>query len=149
MRDEIEKKNRFVKQQYYEIGPKATRLLAKWVRKQQASNTTHKIRDFHSNHIKHIAAEIDNIFKDCYKNLHIKPPSSNENAKKRQINSLDLPTIGNQQNSNLTAQITVVDVSKAILKLKGFETPGSDGFPSEWYWTFKDELIPLLPSSFN
>ena len=58
LRGEIEKKHRFVKQQYYEIGPKATRLLARRIRKQQALNTIHKIRDVHSNQIKHNDTEI-------------------------------------------------------------------------------------------
>lgn len=45
MKQDIEKKLRFVKQDYYEIGPKATRLLARRIKKQQAINTIHKIRD--------------------------------------------------------------------------------------------------------
>lgn len=43
--EEVEKKIRFMKQKYYEAGPKASRLLAWKLRKQQAENTIHKVRD--------------------------------------------------------------------------------------------------------
>lgn len=43
--EEIEKKLRFMKQRYYEAGPKASTLLAWRLRKQQAENSIHKIRD--------------------------------------------------------------------------------------------------------
>ena len=149
LRGEIEKKLRFVKQQFYETGPKATKLLARRIRKQQALNTIHKIRDPQSGQIKHNVAEIEKIFKDYYKNLYTQLPSSSKEAKRQFLNSLDLPTIGVSQNNDLTAPITHEEVSKAISKLKANKSPGGDGFPSEWYRVFKDELIPPLIASFN
>lgn len=41
--EDVEKKLKFLKQRYYEAGPKATKLLASRLRKQQAENTIHKI----------------------------------------------------------------------------------------------------------
>lgn len=43
--EEVERNIRFMKQRYYEAGPRATKLLAWRLRKQQAENTIHKIRD--------------------------------------------------------------------------------------------------------
>lgn len=71
LRGEIEKKHRFVKQEYYETGPKATRLLARRIRKQQALNTIHKIRDPRSGQLKYNVAEIEKIFKDYYNYPHL------------------------------------------------------------------------------
>ena len=149
MKEEIEKKLRFVKQDYYEMGCKATKLLARRIRKQQATNTIHKIRDHHSGQLKYNAEEIENTFKDYYKTLYTQQPSSSDDAKRRFLNSLDLPSIGVVQYNSLVTPITPDEVSKAILRLKANKSPGADGFPSEWYRVFKEELTPLLTSSFN
>ena len=149
LKDEIEKKLRFMKQQYYETGPKATRILARRIRKQQVQSTIPKIRDPQSDKLEYEVAEIENIFKNYYKKLYSQPPSSSEEAKRQFLNSLDLPAIGELQNNKLTAPITPDEISKTISKLKANKTPGGDGFPSEWYRAFKQELIPLLTASFN
>lgn len=149
LKDEIEKKLRFVKQQYYETGPKATRILARRIRKQQVQSTIPKIRDPQSGKLEYEITEIENIFKNYYKKLYSQPPSSSDEAKRQFLNSLDLPATGELQNNKLTAPTTTEEVSKAISKLKANKTPGGDGFPSEWYRAFKQELIPLLTASFN
>lgn len=149
LKDEIEKELRFVKQQYYETGPKATRILARRIRKQQVQSTIPKIRDPQSGKLEYEVAEIENIFKNYYKKLYSQPPLSSEEAKRQFLNSLDLPAIGELQNNKLTAPITPDEISKTISRLKANKTPGGDGFPSEWYRAFKQELIPLLTASFN
>ena len=94
LRGEIEKKLRYVRQEYYETGPKATRLLARRIKKQQTLNTIHKIRDPQSGELKYKTKEIENIFKEYYKNLYTQTSSSSEEAKRRFLNIFDLPTIG-------------------------------------------------------
>ena len=146
---EIEKKTRFLKQSYYEVGPKATRLLAKRLKKQQADRTIHKIRDITTNKITYEPKEIETHFRNYYKNLYSQPPSANIEQIKAFLQTLDLPTIGEQQNGLLTSPITRAEIEKAVSKLKANKSPGSDGLPSQWYKTFNEQLVPLLEASFN
>lgn len=60
--EEVEKNIRFMKQRYYEAGPRATKLLAWRLRKQQAENTIHKIRDPITNKITHTLDGIQKAF---------------------------------------------------------------------------------------
>lgn len=72
------KRARFVKQAYYESGPKATCLLARCLHKQQASYTILKIRDPQTNLLLHESEQIEIIFEEYYKKLYFKPPSADE-----------------------------------------------------------------------
>lgn len=65
------------------------------------------------------------------------------------LNSLNLPTITEDQNAALVAKITTEELEHAISKLKTGKSPGSDGFSAEWYETFKEPLLPILLRAFN
>ena len=60
------------------------------------------------------------------------------------LNKLDLPT-----NNRLTTDITREEIIQAIKSLKNNKCPGSDGYPAEWYKMLKEELLPILQTSFN
>ena len=125
------------------------KLLARRLRKQQAETTVNKIYDPKTNQPKYKPKEIENIFKDYYKELYTESSDLNQENIKTFLNSLDLPSIGTKQNEQVTARITIDEIQKAIGKLKSNKAPGSDGFPSEWYKKFSEELTPLLHSTFN
>ena len=116
--DEYGKKNTYLKQNYYEIGPGATKLLAKRIRKQHALNTIQKIRDPRTNELIHEPEGIENIFKGFYKKLYTQPPAANEEEVRHFLEQLDLPSIGSRQNERLTADITTEEIIQAINSLK-------------------------------
>lgn len=65
------------------------------------------------------------------------------------LKSLDLSTLSEDQSTKLLAEITVEELNTAISRLKANKSPGPDGFSSEWCRTFRAELIPILPQTFN
>ena len=147
--DEVEKKSRLLRQTYYESGSKATKLLARRIRKQQLMNTIHKIRDPPTNSLEFEPGKIEKVFEKYYKKLYTQPDSADEEIIKNFLSSLDLPTIGEKQNKFINSCITAKELEEAINKLKTNKTPGSDGFPAEWYKMFKKELGPMLLAAFN
>lgn len=115
---EIEKKTRYLKQSYYEVGPRATKLLAKRLKKQQADRTIHKIRDINTNQIIYEPKEIETKFMDYYRDLYSQPPSADLDQMIDFLEDLDLPSIGKKQNDLLTSPITKMEIEKAVNKLK-------------------------------
>lgn len=49
----------------------------------------------------------------------------------------------------MTAAITETELNGAISRLKANKSPGPDGFPSDWYKAFRNELIPSLLEACN
>lgn len=149
LQNETETKARFLKQNYYESGPKATRLLARQIRKRQVELTVHKIRDPITNQIKYDPDEIENVFRDYYKGLYTQSDTPDPKEMKNLLEPLDMPSIGTKQNKCITARITPEEIRKTIKNLKSNKSPGSDGFPAEWYKKFEEELTPILYTTFN
>ena len=147
--DEVEKNNRFVKQNYYEAGTKATKLLARRIRKQQEMSSICRIKDPLTDDVKSAPEDIERIFKQYYENLYSQPDMPGEEEMDKYLDELDLPSIGEVQNAKITSAITVDEVTDAISSFKNGKSSGSDGFSIEFYKTFREELAPILVTSFN
>lgn len=147
---EIERKLQFTKQKYYESGFKSTKLLARKLQKQQTDNTIYKIRDLNSKNIQYKQNEIQKTFlKKYYKLLYTQPPLEDEQQIGQFLDSLNLPVITVEQNQTLSAVITETELNNTISRLKTKKSPGPDDFSSEWYKTFRSELIPILLQACN
>uniref|UniRef100_A0A3B1K1Q0 Reverse transcriptase domain-containing protein n=1 Tax=Astyanax mexicanus TaxID=7994 RepID=A0A3B1K1Q0_ASTMX len=147
--EEVEKNIRFMKQRYYEAGPRATKLLAWRLRKQQAENAVHRIKDPTTNKILNNPDDIEKTFEAYYKSLYSQPYETNRHEITEFLNSLDLPTVGKEINDKLILPITQEEIDRAIARLNNNKSPGTDGYPPEWYKATKEHLLPVLESCFN
>lgn len=148
-KDEIEKKLKYLKQTFYEAGPKATKILARRLRSQQMKMSVNKIRHPITKELKYEPRKIKEIFHSYYKNLYDQKEQVDTNEIEDFLSKLDLPSIGTNQNEVLSRPITKIELDKAITRLKNNKSPGSDGYPNEWYKVFKEVLSPLMLDSFN
>ncbi len=146
---DLEKKAKFAKQRLYENGPRALKLLAWRLRKQQAESAIFEIRDPKTKKVCHKLEDIQRIFENYYRVLYRESNTNSPQETNTFLDSLDNPSIGEIQNEALTAEITKEEIGKAISRLKANKAPGTDGFPAEWYKAFKDEIVPILYDCFN
>lgn len=146
---QVEIKLKYIKQRYYEVGPKAKKMLAWKLRKQQTERSIFKIRDPNTKVMCHTTEDIQQSFVKYYKELYSQPEAAEPSTIEHFLESLDLPSIGMEQNQLITQEITMTEIDNAISRLKTNKVPGGDGFPAEWYKTFRELLIPTLQKCFN
>lgn len=91
---------------------------------------------------------IETIFRDYFHNLYSQDQATDTQFMRNFLSTLDLPSI-QIQNKNFTSEITMEELNKAMGRMKPNKTPGSDGFPAEWYRLFRDKLNPILLKSLN
>lgn len=92
---------------------------------------------------------IQRSFGTYYKSLCSQSVPADKNSTISFLNSLDLPSLGRDANNRLMSPITKEEIDKAISSLKSCKSPGTDGFPPEWYKKMREGLIPVLETSFN
>lgn len=146
---EIQKKLMFTKQKYYEGGGKYAKLLAYKLKKQDAESSIFKIRDPKTKNILLEPIEIRRCFKDYYADLYSQPQVDNDDRLISILQLLELPSVSEDQNSNLKLPISTEEITSAIGRLKANKSPGADGFTSEWYKNLKGSLTPILLKTFN
>uniref|UniRef100_A0A3B4H6H7 Reverse transcriptase domain-containing protein n=1 Tax=Pundamilia nyererei TaxID=303518 RepID=A0A3B4H6H7_9CICH len=94
-------------------------------------------------------SKIQDAFESFYKNLYAGVPRGAEYEMDDFLNSLCLPSLNEEQNKMMIAEVTEAELMNAINRLKYNKSPGSDGYTAEWYWEFKQDLIPTLLTNFN
>lgn len=107
---DIKRNLMYLKQRYYESGSKSLKILAWKLKKKIAENTVHRIQDPKTKEVKHKSSEIHEAFETFYKDLYSRVPGGSIDQIDTFLNSLHLPTLTEEQNQQLIAEITETEL---------------------------------------
>lgn len=128
---------------------KMKKTLAWKLRKQLSERSVFKIRDPNTNMMCYKPEDIQQSFEKYYKELYSEPKAAEPSVIKNFLESLDLPSVGLEQNKLITQEITKAEIDNAISRLKTNKVPGGDGFLAKWSKLFRDLLTPMLLKCLN
>lgn len=131
-----------MKTKYYESGEKSGKLLTRQIKQHDACHIIPAIKK--GNKVLTSNREINRVFNQYYSKLYTSESIYSQKEIKDFLANVTLPTLTPDEQASIVGPITQEEVRTIIMSLKPGKSPGSDGFPVEYYKKFVDELTPIL-----
>lgn len=138
----------YQKQRLYEYGNKPSKYLARLLNQRETNNSIGAIRD--PKGIRHYDRnKISSVFVSFYKSLYKSENISTKEDLDKFFSQMKLPTLTDEQQEILGRPIEKEEIFKAISLMHSGKSPGPDGFPVEWFKSFKEKIVPYLLKTYN
>lgn len=149
-----EKRELAFKAHFYQYSSKASKYLAARLKPPRKRHTITCLRDPNTGTKHWHPQSIADMFSTYYENLYNivrdpQAPQPSDSSINKFLDSIHLPSLTEDQISQLNLPITHAEISKTVHSLPNNKSPGPDGFSAEYYKTFLPLLVPSLNKVFS
>ena len=130
-------------------GENASKFFCNLEKYNYTEKTIKRLKDHEGNNIynqKSILTEITKFYEKLF------AEQKNENEKldlKTLMKNYNLPRLNKTNSENLEGKLTLIEISKALKHMKNEKSPGIDGFPAEFYKSFRKKLKYIVLHALN